>query len=215
VAEQTVVTGKSVYNKVILGGIIAAVGIYVLLTKPENAALGWILVLVGGAIALTAWRSVPDPKLLMRYHNNPVKVVRELIEAWQPTPARLESDYERSLHSFLKSKLFFTKITRQYGSARVKCDLAVGNDVFIELKNGLRTTNRLQRLIGQIELYHNEWQGKPVLIVLLGESQEDLLHDLNRAISKYESVRVITKTGFAIAEAEDEQPKQAKAGESR
>jgi hypothetical protein len=62
--------------------------------------------------------------------------------------------------------------------------------VFLELKRGLRTTNRLQRLIGQIELYRNKWQNRPVFVVLSGESQEDLLHDLNRSTSKNEPIKI-------------------------
>ena len=202
-----IVLGRSVYNKIIGGGIAAAIGIYFVTQQPGKEVFGWILFAIGAALALSAWRSVPDPKLVMRYYNNPRKAVEELIESWRPQTTRLEADYEKSLHAFLKSKLTFVKITRQYGSARVKCDLAVGDDVFIELKNGLRTTNKLQRLIGQIELYWNEWHGKPVIILLLGESQDDLLHDLNRSITKYASVRIITKTAVAPAEVEEEQSK--------
>jgi hypothetical protein len=204
------VRSKSVYNQIIGGATAAAIGVYVLTQKPGNEAIGWILVLVGAGFAISAWRSVSNARLLLRYHNNPRKTVEELINTWQPRPARLEADYEKSLHSFLKSKLTFAKLTRQYGSARVKCDIAVNDDVFIELKNGLRTTNKLQRLIGQIELYSNEWKGKPVIILLLGESQDDLLHDLNRTISKYDSVRVIQKAAVTAVEQDEDQNKGLK-----
>jgi len=211
--QPGIVRSKSVYNQVIGGGIAVLIGLYILTQRPGNEAVGWILILIGAGFAISAWRSVSNAKLLMKYHNNPGKTVGELIAEWQPRPANTEAEYEKSLHSFLKSKLTFAKITRQYGSARVKCDLAVNDDVFIELKNGLRTTNKLQRLIGQIELYSNEWRGKPVIILLLGESQDDLLYDLNRTISKYGSMRVITKAVTAPAEQDEEQSK-SKAAQS-
>jgi hypothetical protein len=116
---------------------------------------------------------------------------------------------QKSLHQFLKSKLTFVKVSRQYGSARVKCDIASGNDVMIELKIGLRSTNRLQRLLGQLELYRHEWN-KPIIIVLLGESQEDLLHDLNRTVQGYDGIEVLTKSGTAPIETDDCQTQAAK-----
>jgi hypothetical protein len=137
----------------------------------------------------------------VRYAANPRRTVLRLIEEWKPEPARLESEYEKSLHRFLKERLPFVKVTRQYGSARVKCDLATGQDVMIELKAGLRSTQKLQRLIGQIELFTREWD-KPVIVVLLGETEEDLLHDLHRSLRQYTRVDVVTKPVEARVEEE-------------
>ncbi|HEV8523864.1 MAG TPA: hypothetical protein VGQ71_05145, partial [Terriglobales bacterium] len=142
-------------------------------------------VLIGAAFLIWGLRAVPNPRLALRYHLNPRKTVADLIREWTPQPARLESEYERSLHQFLKSKLPFERITRQYGSGRIKCDLAIGTKVMLELKNGLRTTSKLQRLLGQLDLYRGEWGRKPVIIVLLGTSEEDLLHTLNGSLRKY------------------------------
>src|SRR5438552_3753368 len=180
--KPRLIAGRAVYKKIVGGSIAVAIGLYLLTQTQNNEAFAWFIIFVGAVIVFAAWRSVPDPKVLVRYYLDPPKTVNGLISAWAPQPARSEADYEKSLHTFLKSKLPFTKITRQYGSARVKCDLAVGTEVFIELKKGLKSTNRLQRLIGQIELYRKEWEGKPLFIVLLGDSEDDLLHDLNRSI---------------------------------
>lgn len=192
-SQKGIVSGKSIYNKIIGGVVVFGIGLYVINQSSQNASFGWVLILAGAAIALTAWRSVPNPRLLMRYHNNPSRTVEELISEWKPEQLRLEHEYEKSLQGFLKTKLPFTKITRQYGSGRVKCDIAVGTEVFIELKRGLKTTNKLQRLIGQVELYRNEWENGTVMILLIGESEDDLLRDLHRSTAKYDRVRVVTK----------------------
>ncbi len=197
------VSASTVFYRVVGG---AALIVVALMYQPiaSNRNLMWLFIVGGGALVISGWKAVANPQLAIRYHFNSRKTVADLIREWAPQSARLESEYEKSLHQFLKSKLPFVKVTRQYGSARVKCDLATGNDVMIELKNGLRTTNKLQRLLGQLELYRNEWK-KPVIIVLLGESQEDLLHDLNRTVQKYEGVEVLTKSVAAPTEIENGQ----------
>jgi hypothetical protein len=112
---------------------------------------------VGVALFIWGWNAVANPRLALKYAHNPARTVRELIEEWTPTPARLESEYEQSLHKFLKSKLSFVKVTRQYGTARVKCDIATGNHVMIEMKAGFKSTQKLQRLIGQVDLFNKEY----------------------------------------------------------
>ncbi len=193
-ARQSIelISPTSVYNRFWVSVIITAIGVYLYGYESQYSNLGALLALVGVALALVTVVRVRNPRLVLRYGANPRRTVMELIEKWKPQPGRLESHYEKSLYDFLRSQLPFVKITRQYGSARVKCDLAVGKDVMIELKAGFRSTQKLQRLIGQIELYDREWN-KPVVVVLLGESEQDLLHDLHRSIDKYENVHVVTK----------------------
>lgn len=72
----------------------------------------------------------------------------------------------------------------------------------IELKAGFRSTQKLQRLIGQIELYNREWK-KPVIVVLLGETEQDLLHDLHRSLRGYDDVYVVTKEVETAAPAKE------------
>jgi hypothetical protein len=159
-----------------------------------------VFFLAGVGLTAWGWLSVRDPRLAMRYYLAKAATVVDLIGYWEPETAQpagqrpAEADYEHSLHAFLMSELSFAKVTRQYGAARVKCDIAVNSDIFIEIKKGLRGTSKLQRLIGQMELYENEWNGKPIIIVLLGDSDEDLLHDLHRSASKYADVRILVKS---------------------
>jgi len=167
----------------------------------------WVFV-AGVVLLIWGLNSVRNPMLALRYASNAGTTVAELIEEWKPAPAHLESEYERSLHRFLKSKLPFVKVTRQYGSSRAKCDLATGNEVIIELKAGFKSTNKLQRLLGQIELYRGEWK-RPIIVVLLGETEEDLLHDLHRNLQKYHSVHVINKDVGSAVEPHGEKARAA------
>lgn len=173
----------SIYRWTWTGALLAVAG-YLLPMVDVNPWLGLALLAMGATMATLAWRAVSNPWLALRYAHNPGKTVAALVEEWEPAPAQLESEFERSLHDFLRERLPFLKITRQYGSARVKCDIAVGSEVIIELKVGFRSTQKLQRLIGQVDLFRSEW-GKPILVVLLGETQDDLLHDLHRSLERY------------------------------
>jgi len=62
----------------------------------------------------------------------------------------------------------------------------IADKVIIELKTNLNTTSKLQRLIGQLELYEN-WDGG-VVILLIGETDLNLRKELNRFVKKYEPV---------------------------
>ena len=192
-----------VYNRIIFG-VLIALGAYFLWTpnNDDEAIIRAAVILVGSLLCLWGVTSVRNPLLAFRYASNAHRTVISLIEEWKPKPARLESEYEKSLHTFLKSRLPFVKITRQYGSARVKCDLATGTEVIIELKAGFRSTQKLQRLIGQVDLFRREWE-KPIVVVLLGETEEDLLHDLHRSLRPYEKVFVVTKEVEAPDEDKD------------
>jgi hypothetical protein len=192
----------SVYNRVLFGVVIAVAGYFWPVQTPDQANLRLIAIGLGIVFLFSGFTAVKNPFLAMRYASNPQRTVVGLIEEWKPEPARLESDYEKSLHRFLNNRLTFVKITRQYGTGRVKCDIATGQDVMIEMKTGFRSTQKLQRLIGQVELYTREWK-KPVIIVLLGESEDDLLHDLYRSLKQYEDVEVVTKA-VASTPAEEE-----------
>jgi len=194
------ISPTSVYQRFWGGLIMAMVGLYLYAYEPKYSNLGGVLALAGVVLMLVTVIQVRNPRLVLRYAANPLRTVMELVVKWKAQPGRAESEYEKSLYDFLRSQLPFVKITRQYGAARVKCDLGVGQDVMIELKAGFRSTQKLQRLIGQIELYHREWR-KPVVVVLLGESDQDLLHDLHRSLREYDDVHVVTKeVEAAIAE---------------
>lgn len=188
------ISPATVYNRVI-GGIVVMAAAFIMSFEPGIPdEIIYVTFAIGAILVATGWRMVQNPRLAIRYAWNRLRTVTDLIEEWKPRDGEVESDYEKSLHDFLKRQLTFVKITRQYGAGRIKCDIAIGKDVMLELKMGIRSTSKLQRLLGQIDLYRREWN-KPIVVVLLGESDEDLLHDLHRSLNRYgRDIEVITKS---------------------
>ena len=66
----------------------------------------------------------------------------------------------------------------------MKSDIVVDDHVLIELKAGLNSTAKLQRLLGQIELYESNWKGE-VIVVICGDADRDLLKTLRKKIESY------------------------------
>ncbi len=189
------ISPQKVYNRILLGVLIAVISLLFWreIFPRLDPMLQWVAFGIGILFCVSGWRSVTNPMLAIRYARNPATVVGELIESWTPMEDfKLESEYEKSLHTFLKKQLPWVKITKQYGSGRVKCDIAVGRDVMIELKTDFKSTQKLQRLIGQLELYKKEWD-KHVIVVLAGQTEEDLLHDLSDHANAIGHIRIITK----------------------
>lgn len=199
------ISPQKVYNRVILGIIIAFVSYFFWesLFPQVDPTIKWIAFAFGLMLFLSGWWSVTNPMRAIRYAQNAGQVVGDLVEKWSPQNFKVEHELEKSLHNYLKKELPWVKVTRQYGSGRVKCDIAVGNDVMIELKSGFKSTQKLQRLIGQLELYKKEWE-KPIIVVLAGETEEDLLHDLNSHARQLDEIRIITKETVKLADVADE-----------
>jgi len=103
-------------------------------------------------------------------------MIASLIEQWHPRKCNTEKDYEKSLYRFLHNKLEDIQVTKQFARGRVRADLVIGDDVIVELKNNLKTTNRYQRLVGQITVY-KEWDGQ-IIIVLVGETDPNLYKEV-------------------------------------
>ena len=100
--------------------------------------------------------------------------VMKLIDAWHPRACKTEKDLERSLHKHLEKHLPDVDVQMQYASGRVKGDICVDHRVLIELKDSLKSTGQLQRLMGQLDLYASQWK-KEVIVVICGDSQRDLV----------------------------------------
>jgi hypothetical protein len=72
-------------------------------------------------------------------------------------------------------------VISQYASGRVKGDIAVDAEVLIEIKDSIKSTAQLQRLLGQLEIYNSQWKGK-VVVLICGDSQRDLVNTLRKKI---------------------------------
>ena len=118
--------------------------------------------------------------------------VLKLIDDWHPRGCKTEKDLERSLHKHLEKNLPSSEIIMQYASGRVKGDIAIDGQILIEIKDGLKSTGQLQRLLGQLDLYNGLWKGK-VIVMVCGDSQRDLVNALNK---KVESLKPETLGAF-------------------
>jgi hypothetical protein len=108
--------------------------------------------------------------------------VQAVIKSWKPRGCRTEKDYERSLEGRLRSELKDRKVQPQYGSARQRVDIVVGNKVPIEIKKDLVTTAKLQQTLGQLDQYIESWE--KVFLVLCGNTPPDILASLRQYARK-------------------------------
>jgi hypothetical protein len=104
--------------------------------------------------------------------------VMKLIDGWHPRSCKTEKDFELSLHRHLEKNLPHADVIKQYAAGRVKGDIVVDGNVLIEIKDSLETTGQLQRLLGQLDIYHTQWKGK-VIVLVCGDVQRDLMKTLN------------------------------------
>jgi hypothetical protein len=111
------------------------------------------------------------------YWFDPLGKVRKLIGDWRPRRCTTEKDYERSLVRYLQEKLEGKDVVPQYASGRVRGDIVVEGQILIEIKTKLDSTAKLQKLLGQIEVYESEWK-KQVIVVICGENDPNLAKQL-------------------------------------
>jgi hypothetical protein len=106
----------------------------------------------------------------------------KLIDDWRPRGCKTEKDLERSLHRRLEKNLENADIIMQYAVGRVKGDIVVDHEILIELKDKLKSTGELQRLLGQLDIYDARWKGN-VIVVVCGDSQRDLVKTLRKKVA--------------------------------
>ena len=123
----------------------------------------------------------------IRFTLDPLGHVARLVKEWNPRKCRTEKDYERSLVRHLKAKLPKQDIVPQFGSGRARGDIVVGGKVLIEIKVNFNTTDKLNRLIGQLEGYETEWK-KPVVVVLCGQTDIQLGNQLIKNMERREGM---------------------------
>ncbi len=122
---------------------------------------------------------------------NDVGYIENLVKEWKPRACDTEKEFEKSLHDYLEKKLGAGKITKQHGEGRKRVDLAVQEEVFIELKKDLKTTAQLDRLIGQIQSYSETLPN--VIVVLCGEVDNNLIKP---TVGEKEKARRMEHTWF-------------------
>ncbi|RLG26935.1 hypothetical protein DRN85_01605 [Methanosarcinales archaeon] len=109
----------------------------------------------------------------------PYGTVEEVIKSWKPRGCATEKEFEQSLSRKLEKELKNQKIQTQYGSGRQRVDIVVHKKVPIEVKKDLTTTSALQRTLGQVDQYLQDWDS--LILVLCGDVAPDLLKSLKKA----------------------------------
>lgn len=160
-------------------------------SSPSPAAI-FVVLLIIGVLAYKLTRK-PDSELRNKYAWYPGKTVTELVEDWPAKRCETEAEYERQLADFLRTKLGgFARVRQQQGAGSSRCDIQIDKKVALELKVNLTSTSKLQRLIGQVELYKKESEAE-LVIVLIGETRSDLQDTLEEHLGDSEKIFLVTK----------------------
>ncbi len=128
---------------------------------------------------------------------DPIGYMKELVENWNPRKCKTEKDYENSLARYLHSKLENAEIIQQYAIGRSRADIVIDEEVILEIKTKLDATTKLDRLIGQIEKYDGKWD-KPIIVVLCGKHDPNLLWELEQYIEKKSGFFSSTQIGLVL-----------------
>lgn len=114
------------------------------------------------------------------YFANPFEHVKKLVDEWNPSKCKTEKAFENSLIEFLQENLEGKDVVKQYGIGRSKVDIGVDKKVFIELKKDLDTTAKLQRLLGQMDLYSKDLDN--LLVVVCGKTDKNIEKSLREKV---------------------------------
>ncbi len=121
--------------------------------------------------------------------------IKELVETWEPKQCKTEKEFERSLASFLESQLKGKEVVKQYAVGRIRGDIVIDGKILVEIKTNLDSTGKLQRLLGQIELYKEDWK-KSVLLVLCGAHDTNLIKKLKDAVGRRRDAAIVLDDFF-------------------
>lgn len=119
----------------------------------------------------------------LNYWLNPVGYVLAQIDKWKPRKCNNEQDFKLSLFRNLEKGLQGREVIKEYATGRVRGDIVIDKKILIEVKKSLDSTGKLQRLLGQIEIYENDWKGN-LILVLCGKHDTNLLAQVRKAVEK-------------------------------
>lgn len=170
--------------------------------QPDNSNLPALI--IGAVVVVLIYKALtrtPESELRRNYELEPGKTIKKLVEQWPVEHSESESIYEKQLAGFLKDKLGkIAKVRRQQGAGSTRCDIQIDKKVALELKVKLDSTSKVQRLIGQIEMYKRESEAD-LIVVLIGESRDDLEDTVREHVKGSRNVHLVIKQAAAAASA--------------
>lgn len=114
---------------------------------------------------------------------DPLGSVRGKIEDWSSSSIfDKESEVEQEVTAFLKEKFPRLVVRNQFRHDRVIADILVEEKVAIEIKLNLKSTNELNRLLGQIDHYY-EW-GVYLIVLLVGDCPDDFKSKIQKKLAR-------------------------------
>ena len=99
--------------------------------------------------------------------------LRDAIVSWRPRQCVVEKDYENSLATRLRREFPSVAVEQQYGSGRQRVDIAVNDDLAIEIKCSLKSQSAIHRTRGQISQYVEDRRWHRIFIVLCGDTSRE------------------------------------------
>ena len=126
------------------------------------------------------------------------------IKKWKPEKFSNENQYRNDLVKFLRKQEFdwYGEVIITKEDGRGLCDIAINQEVGIELKKDLKKKSEVDRLSGQIIDYKRQYDN--LIILLVGKTNEDTLDLLKGKIKHFKNnydfdeIEIIDKGSEAV-----------------
>jgi hypothetical protein len=126
------------------------------------------------------------------------------IKKWKPEKFSNENQYRNDLVKFLRKQEFdwYGEVIITKEDGRGLCDIAINQEVGIELKKDLKKKSEVDRLSGQIIDYKRQYDN--LIILLVGKTNEDTLDLLKGKIKHFKNnydfdeIKIIDKGSEAV-----------------
>ena len=134
-----------------------------------------------------------------------------LIKKWKPEEFSNEKQYRNDLVKFLRKQEFdwYGEVIITKEDGRGLCDIAINQEVGIELKKDLKKKSEVDRLSGQIIDYKRQYDN--LIILLVGKTNEDTLDLLKSKINHFKNnydfdeIKIIVKGSENVSEDDDDE----------
>lgn len=131
---------------------------------------------------------------------------KRFIKKWKPEEFSNENKYRNDLVTFLRKQEFdwYGEVIITKEDGRGLCDIAINQEVGIELKKDLKSKSQIDRLSGQIIDYKRQYDN--LIILLVGKTNEDTLDLLKSKIKHFKNnydfdeIEIIVKGSETISE---------------
>jgi hypothetical protein len=112
----------------------------------------------------------------------PVTKVKGFVKSWTPSRScKTEKDYQRSLETYLRSKLLNKVRSEEKLMRRLHGDIVIGSTL-IEMKANFKGTSQYDRAVGQLSRYKSAKGIDNIILLIVNVLDEDLYKQLKKKI---------------------------------